>query len=288
MPSIWRLDEAVLSNAISALQRPIGSVGTGSRVRAASSRNSPSSRPRTAGPTSISRTISSTTDRRWVIDFCSKLAASDLEVTWTCSSRTDTLDEEQIHWLRQAGCRNIYFGVETGTADMQKAIAKDLDLDEAQEIIGKTVASGIAVTVGFIAGLPGESSETLQGTLREGMRFLSLPQSTVHLFGYSPYRGSVNYERICDDLVFDPHFVDFPLGEDTHRENCSLMMARLNLFSRYSWPNSYRDLDLGVVRTAEEFFPIVNALRPVFITLSDRHPHAGDHGRRAGAAQALA
>jgi tRNA A37 methylthiotransferase MiaB len=208
-----------------------------------------------------------TTDRRWVINFCRTLSDSALDITWTCSSRTDTLDEEQISWLKRAGCRNIYFGVETGTAAMQKAIDKNLDIEQARWIISKTAEAGIGVTVGFIAGLPSESRESLRGTLVEALWFLGLRDSTVHLFGYSPYKGSNIYERIRAALVPDPHFVDFPLGPRMHAENCSMMASLLSIFSRYSWPDNYLDLELSVVRAAEEFFPIVNALKPLFLRL---------------------
>jgi radical SAM superfamily enzyme YgiQ (UPF0313 family) len=211
-----------------------------------------------------------TTNRRWVIDFCRQLADTDLNVTWTCSSRTDTIDEEQIYWLRRAGCRNIYFGVEAGTAEMQVKIDKNLDLAEARYMIGKTVEAGIGVTTGFIAGLPGESDTSFHGTLKEAFHYLRLPGATVHLFGYSPYQGSAIFNKIESGLTFDPHFVDFPLSEEVHRENCQLMNAHLDIFSRYSWPNSYDRLEVGTVRAAEEYFPMVNALRPLMLALDER------------------
>jgi len=211
-----------------------------------------------------------TTDRRWVIDFCRQLSATDLNVTWTCSSRTDTIDEEQIYWMRRAGCREIYFGVETGTSQMQTKIDKNLDLDNAQYIIGKSTEAGIGVTVGFIAGLPGESAVSLRGTLNKAFYYLSLPESTVHLFGFSPNRGSPHFEQIKAELIFDDHFVDFPLSDEVHAENCRLMQRHFEMFSRYSRLASYEDLDVGVIRAADEFFPMVNALRQLLLRIYAR------------------
>src|SRR6185295_7137865 len=78
-----------------------------------------------------------TTDHRWVIDFCQKLYASGLAITWTCSSRTDTITAELIAKMKLAGCRDIYFGIDTGTAVMQAQIDKNLDVAEADEIVRK-------------------------------------------------------------------------------------------------------------------------------------------------------
>lgn len=211
-----------------------------------------------------------TTNRRWVLDFCRALSASDLGVTWTCSSRTDTIDEEQIEAMQRAGCRNIYFGVEAGTQEMQARIQKNLDLVEARRVIKATAVAGIGVTVGFIAGLPGESAETLRGTLVEGWHYLGMPESTVHLFGYSPYRGSAIFDQIQNQIVFDRLFVDFPLGAETHGENCDFMSASFELFSRYSWLRRYRGVSRATLRAAEEFFPIVNAVQSLIVDLRDR------------------
>jgi radical SAM superfamily enzyme YgiQ (UPF0313 family) len=201
-----------------------------------------------------------TTDRRWVINFCKELSSSDLKVSWTCSSRTDTIDEEQIYWMKQAGCRDIYFGVETGTEEMQKLINKRLNLEHARQIISKNTEAGISATVGFIAGLPKESDVSLRGTLTEALYYLNLSDTTVHLFGFCPYRGSPNFENIKNQLVFDEHFVDFPLPAEIHGENCKLMKDSFDIFTRYSRMNVYENLPVGVVRTADEFFPIVNAI----------------------------
>jgi radical SAM superfamily enzyme YgiQ (UPF0313 family) len=208
-----------------------------------------------------------TTDRRWVINFCKELIASDLSVSWTCSSRTDTIDEEQIYWMKQAGCRDIYFGVETGTDEMQKLINKGLDLKQARKLISKSTETGISATVGFIAGLPKESDVSLRGTLTEALYYLNLPDTTVHLFGFCPYRGSPNFENIKSELVFDEYFVDFPLPTKIHDENCNLMKENFEIFTRYSRMNSYENLPLSVVRTADEFFPIVNAIPKLILQI---------------------
>ncbi len=211
-----------------------------------------------------------TTDRKWVLSFCKALVENKLNITWTCSSRTDTLDEEQIHWLAAAGCRNIYFGIESGSRDMQKKICKNLDLEEAFTIVKSTVNSGIGVTVGFIAGLPGESEYSLRQTLEESFKYLALKDSTVHLFGYHPYVGSNNFSNIEKHLVFNPNFVDFPLPSEVHQENCKFMSSHFKLFTRYSCPNNYNSLNLGLLKAADEFFPLVNALRELLLFLHSR------------------
>jgi radical SAM superfamily enzyme YgiQ (UPF0313 family) len=209
-----------------------------------------------------------TVDKLWVLDFCKKLWESDLNINFTISSRTDTIDEEQIYWLARAGCRDIYFGVETGTERMQKEIQKHLDLKHARRIIAAASEAGIGTTVGFIAGLPGETRESLRGSLTEAFHYLGLPKATVHMFGFGPYRGSSNYELIAKSLVFDEQFLDFPLPRTVLAENCKLMRVYQEIFSRYSRVPS-ETLDVNIVRSAEEFFPVVNALRRFLLWLAE-------------------
>jgi Radical SAM superfamily/B12 binding domain len=202
-----------------------------------------------------------TTDRRWVLKFSAALAAVDLGVTWTCSSRTDTLDEEQLAAMAKAGCRDIYFGVETGTAAMQTAIDKGLGLNESRKIIQACHRYGVSTTVGFIAGLPGESQDSLTGTLREAASYLRMDRTIVHLFGYCPYRGSSGFARIEDELVPETQFVDFPIEEKTDIENRTLIQTHRDVFARYSRMASHRSDGFdAVLEVAEEYFPILNTV----------------------------
>jgi radical SAM superfamily enzyme YgiQ (UPF0313 family) len=210
-----------------------------------------------------------TTNREWVLGFCKKLVASGLNITWTCSSRTDTIDDEQIYWLKQAGCRNIYFGIETGTAELQARIDKNLNLLHALDIVTKTIDAGIDVTVGFIAGLPYESDVSLKGILDMALELLKHPGATVHLFGFGAYSGSSHYERIYPDLEFDHNFLDFPLPEFVHTENCRMMKEHFDIFSRYARFKSYDGLSVDVIRAAEEFLPLVSTLRNLVFKLND-------------------
>lgn len=202
-----------------------------------------------------------TTDRRWVLRFCAAMEQADLEVTWTCSSRTDTLDEEQLAAMARAGCRDIYFGVETGTAGMQQAIDKGLGLPESRRIIELCHRYGVGSTVGFIAGLPGETPDSLAGTLREASAYLAMDRTVVHLFGYCPYRGSSAFADIESSLAPELRFVDFPVDSMVDVENRALVMAHRDVFARYSRPAAHVGHGFDwLLAVAEEYFPLLNAV----------------------------
>src|SRR5215831_14185289 len=72
-----------------------------------------------------------TVDRKRVVAFCEALLQSPDKFYWGCSARTDCIDEELIELMASAGCRGIFFGIETGSARMQKIIDKHLDIERA-------------------------------------------------------------------------------------------------------------------------------------------------------------
>ncbi len=74
-----------------------------------------------------------TVDRKRVVEFCEALLESKEEFTWGCSARTDCVDEELIALMAKAGCRGIFFGIETGSRRMQKIIDKGLELNDSAE-----------------------------------------------------------------------------------------------------------------------------------------------------------
>ena len=76
-----------------------------------------------------------TVDKRRVAAFCEAMAASGEGFTWSCSARTDCVDEPLLELMVRSGCRSVFFGVEAGSRRMQKIIDKHLDPQRAEEII---------------------------------------------------------------------------------------------------------------------------------------------------------
>ena len=97
-----------------------------------------------------------TLNRNWILELCDALIAEELDIRWGCLSRVDTVDDEILSRMAQAGCDGIFFGIETGSSNMQKLVKKKLKLNRAPEIVGKACELGILPTCGFIVGFPQE------------------------------------------------------------------------------------------------------------------------------------
>ena len=115
-----------------------------------------------------------TVDRKRVSAFCEELLGSGEHFYWSCSARTDCIDEDLIDLMHRAGCRGIFFGIESGSPRMQKIINKRLDLDEARRMIDASNRFGIRTAVSLISGFPEEQPEDLHDTIEfyaDSLRF---------------------------------------------------------------------------------------------------------------------
>jgi radical SAM superfamily enzyme YgiQ (UPF0313 family) len=63
--------------------------------------------------------------------------------------------------MKSAGCKAIFFGIESASPKVLKLIRKDVDIDHAKEIVKLTEKIGIRTHCSFIIGLPGETIESL-------------------------------------------------------------------------------------------------------------------------------
>lgn len=209
-----------------------------------------------------------TTDKTWVRTFCRDLIESRLPITWTCSSRTDTVDEQLLALMGCAGCTGIYYGLEVGSHEMQKVVRKNLDLGPAIETVRQTMQEGIEVTVGIMLGFPGEPEESLKSSLELFSLLLRIGVPKLNVFRVCPFRGSLMYEQNKDGLCFDGHFRDFPLHTSLDARNRDLMMRYPAIFSGYFRYRTRVDNE-DFLRGIDELSPIMGLLRYPILALLD-------------------
>jgi radical SAM superfamily enzyme YgiQ (UPF0313 family) len=148
-----------------------------------------------------------TTNRKLVVEVCEALIASGLDITWGCSARTDRIDSDLLSLMMRAGCRDIYFGVETGSARIQEEIQKNLNLDDAISKLRLVHSMGFRVTASLIIGFPNEHEEDLIDTLNLVLRLRSwrprLESVQVHLL--APLAGTELTTCYSEKLLYDGH-----------------------------------------------------------------------------------
>jgi anaerobic magnesium-protoporphyrin IX monomethyl ester cyclase len=102
-----------------------------------------------------------TSNARRVKEICRKIHDRGLKFSWTVFARADSVDVDMLTVMRNAGCDTVFFGIESGNQEMLNRVRKRLKLDRIRKAVADCKAVGMTVFGSFIAGLPGESMDTL-------------------------------------------------------------------------------------------------------------------------------
>lgn len=194
-----------------------------------------------------------TVDRRRVVSFCEAMLASGDGFEWSCSARTDSVDEELLDLMARAGCVGIFYGVESGSQRLQRVFNKDLDVEQARHVVAATEQLGIHSTVSLITGFPEETEDDLRLTLSMFMFSAQHPQSTPHLNILAPLAETPLHLKYRDQLVLGD------LCSDISQQGPVQDPEDWNLIERYPeiFPNFYLlptpHLDRGLLLELREF-----------------------------------
>ena len=159
-----------------------------------------------------------TLNRKWVLELCDALIQEKLVKPWSCFSRIDTVDDEILSKMSEAGCDQIFFGIETGSPRMQGILNKKLKLDKTPEVVRKSCELGIRSTCGFIVGFPQEHVEDVAQTMKLMLELYfagDRDQGELHLRLLVPFPGSPLYDQYGHSLAIDHHLSDFSVYPST-------------------------------------------------------------------------
>lgn len=136
--------------------------------------------------------------KKHVIEVCEEIRARKLDVLWECLARADIVNDEVAKAMRKAGCHKVIFGLEAGDDRTLKTMNKHLTVTQSKKAVNLMVKHGIKVGAFFILGYPGETNETMLGTIRLASR---LPLDYFSMTVPYPLPGTGLYERVKDKMT---------------------------------------------------------------------------------------
>ncbi|MEN8260410.1 MAG: radical SAM protein [Pseudomonadota bacterium] len=134
------------------------------------------------------------------LELCNLIIDNRLDMTWTCTARVDTVKPDVLKRMRQAGCWEISFGLETGSQDLLRKMDKAANVETAENAVNWTHRAGIRCKGLFMLGYPGEDRETIAKTKAFVGR---LPMTTMNLSKFTPYPGSPIYKTLYGTSIRD-------------------------------------------------------------------------------------
>jgi len=133
-------------------------------------------------------------------EVCERLIEQRAGLSWTCLGRVDHVTPENLRLMRQAGCWQISYGIESGCQPILDVIGKGVTLEQIRRAVAATREAGILAKGFFIVGHPGETRETLQCTIDFA---LELPLNDISVTMLTPFPGTELYRRAAEFGSFD-------------------------------------------------------------------------------------
>ena len=126
-------------------------------------------------------------NRDWTIDLCKKIIESGLKITWSSNTRADTMDEEMAKMMYKSGCRLVSIGVESGSQKMLDNIGKKITLDNIRNTVKILKKNKIKIYNYFVIGLPWETEETVEETVKFA---IELDSNFISFYTATPLPGT--------------------------------------------------------------------------------------------------
>jgi anaerobic magnesium-protoporphyrin IX monomethyl ester cyclase len=140
-----------------------------------------------------------TADRNRILKICRLIMASKLDLTFCVPNgiRVDTVDEELLTEMYNAGFYAVAFGAESGDDTVLKKIMKGITSDQIMRAVKTAKKIGFYVSLFSIIGLPGSTIESEKKTLKL-VRDSGADSTTASVC--TPYPGSPLWDMVKDQV----------------------------------------------------------------------------------------
>jgi anaerobic magnesium-protoporphyrin IX monomethyl ester cyclase len=128
-------------------------------------------------------------------ELCLRLAELRLGVSWSCLGRVNHVTSDDLEMMREAGCWQISFGIESGSEEVLRLINKRVTLDQIRRGVQLAREAGIRTKGFFILGHPGETRESLRSTVELA---LELPLDDISVSLMTPFPGTELHARAAE------------------------------------------------------------------------------------------
>ena len=126
-------------------------------------------------------------NREWTLELCQKIIESGLKITWSSNTRADTMDDEMAKMMYKSGCRLVSIGVESGSQKMLDNIGKKITLDDIRNTVKILKKNKIKIYNYFVIGLPWETEETVEETIKFA---IELNSNFISFYTATPLPGT--------------------------------------------------------------------------------------------------
>lgn len=185
-----------------------------------------------------------TVNKKRVLEVCDEINRRGLKPIWSCNTRVD-LDYETMKAMKNAGCRLLVCGYESGNQEVLDKTKKGITLEQSRNFAKNARDLDIKVFGCFMIGLTGDNLETINETyefakeLYPDMCFFqqAVPFPGTEFYSWAKDNGYLvteDYSKWLNDDGYLNCLVDYPYA--SHEE---IEKIRDNLMSKYYFSFTY-------------------------------------------------
>ena len=139
-------------------------------------------------------------DRDTGLEFATRLRGRPWhqDVRWVTETRVDRVDDGLMAALARSGLHAVFYGFESGNQQVLTAIGKGTTLEQGREAVAVAQRHGVLVIGFFMVGLPGDTPETMEQTVRYA---IDLGVDIAKFAVTVPYPGSSLFDQMGRDWL---------------------------------------------------------------------------------------
>jgi radical SAM superfamily enzyme YgiQ (UPF0313 family) len=122
-----------------------------------------------------------TLNQKRVIELCRAMRKEKIDMDWICEGRVDNCSYEMLSEIAKAGCRILYFGIESANQRILNYYNKQTTPQQSKTAVKAARKAGIDAVIGsFIVGAPDETREEIQNTIEFAKQIpIDFPQFNI-------------------------------------------------------------------------------------------------------------
>ncbi|MBI4162662.1 MAG: cobalamin B12-binding domain-containing protein [Candidatus Aenigmarchaeota archaeon] len=194
-----------------------------------------------------------TLNKKWVYDFCAEMGKEN--IVWSCYTRLDLIDENLLKAMKNAGCWNIFFGIESGAQELLDNITKKMTVEQMRNAVKIVKKAGIEIRGSFMLGLPGETPELARQTIKFAIDLdpdyaqfsLTTPYPGTQLWNTYEQWGTLDKNALDEYHGWSPVFV--PHGYNSKDE---LMAMHKEAFKKFYMRPKYIIRRISKIRSVND------------------------------------
>lgn len=151
-------------------------------------------------------------DKRRVEKICDLLKAHKIKLNLWAEGRADQASREMLTKFARAGCKTIYFGIESSTQKVLDYYGKNITPEDSRKAVSNSKKAGIENVIGsFIVGAPIETLEDVKQTFDFAMGLQGMDFPQMNVLNLSPGMELWN-TAIKDGYLKEDDYWDVPVA----------------------------------------------------------------------------